>query len=186
MVHCIFGVGKVIQQEEFLDSDKRKLILNFFLSNEIINLVHDTLFLGKNGGNNQLEINDKKTNFFGSSNVSSRMTSGKTNTDSSNVFGKNTNQLLNQNLYNDNMMMNNENYKENSKFNNTFNNNGNFNPYSTGVNNFPGSKNNMLFHKTSYPKKDDKLISEYKSKKVHPTGLSINITGRIKNTNNFI
>jgi hypothetical protein len=166
-----------------LDSDKRKLILNFFLSNEIINLVHDTLFLGKNGGNNQLEINDKKTNFFGSSNVSSRMTSGKNISESSKVLGKNTN--LNQYKYNDNMIKKNENFNDNSKFNNTFNNNkGNLNPYST--NNFPGSKNNTLFHKTSYPKKDDKLISEYKSKKVHPTGLSMNITGRIKNSNNFI
>lgn len=69
----------IIGFEQFLDSDKRRLILNFFLSNEIINLVHDTLFLGKS------QINSN-TN----SGVSSRVVSGKSKSISSNKGFRNS------------------------------------------------------------------------------------------------
>lgn len=52
-------LNDIIGYENFQDSDKRKLILNFFLSNDVINLVHDKLFFNKH---NKSDVNPESSN----------------------------------------------------------------------------------------------------------------------------
>lgn len=98
----------LISYEQFLTADKRKLIINFFLSNEIINLVHDALFVSKSTAAGS--INSSKS-------------------DISNSKDKN------------------------------------------------GS---ILFQKSNFPRHNNSLMSVTQFKKPAPTGLSFNITGKIK------
>ena len=84
----------VIGYENFLDGDKRRLILNFFLSNEVINLIHDSLFLGRNANFSGYQ----KLNDFSSSRISSGKTDSlesfnhkKFNSTASNILFKKTN-----------------------------------------------------------------------------------------------
>lgn len=147
--------SEVVGYEQFMSCDKRRLIINFFLSNDIINLVHDTLFFGKS--NNTLSGNNL-------SNMTSRPVSGRSKSVVSSdlqMFNKTNKQEDNKNNKTGMGFFKNNNFSEDA-FNST---------------------SKTLFYKTSFPKKSDKLVSEVKVKKPVPMGLSFNITGRIKQNN---
>lgn len=60
----IFKEGKnIVPYDYFLPSDKMKLITSFFLSNEVISLVHDTLFAKTNYAKNDIyKLNSYESN----------------------------------------------------------------------------------------------------------------------------
>ena len=120
----------IVGYEQFLESDKRKLIVNFFLSNEIVNLVHDNLFLSKNitAG---LQRND--------SDFSSRETSVRNKSVAS--FSKTG-----------------MGFTQEKKM---------------------GITTNSLFHKTTFPFQQNKLVTNFKYPKKPPSGISLNIAGKI-------
>jgi hypothetical protein len=96
--------------DTFLTQDKKKLIINFFLSNEIINLVHDSLCMSQSNNLNSTAV----------SNHSNALSLGN------------------------------------------------------------HTATEELFHKTSFERKKDSLVSNMQPVKTPPVGLSFNITNKIR------
>ena len=96
--------------DTFLTQDKKKLIINFFLSNEIINLVHDSLCMSQSNNLNSTAVSN----------------------------------------------------------------------HSNGVSIGNHTATEELFHKTSFERNKDSLVSNMQQVKTPPLGLSFNITSKIR------